>query len=82
MTLWGKKFSRIPDERRNGQYAHRTHEELCRDLSRAFDRMWVQQMVISALCVLVTGELAVIGWLATGLLNCLQAQHGAISLLR
>jgi hypothetical protein len=82
MNTWGKASLRIPDERRKNQYAHRSHSELCQDVSRAFDQIYLQKWVIRALCAAVTAEFCLVKWLATELVDCIQGAHSAIALLR
>ncbi len=82
MTLWDKKRKRIPEEWREIYLRHRSPEQVRADLVEAFDRIEGLQLKLWVLGGLVLGEGAVIGWLATGLLNCLQAAHKLAVLLR
>jgi len=82
MTLWGKKFTRIPEERRDGQYKHRSHLELCEDLSQAFDQVWLLKWIIGALGTLVSAQGIVSWWLFRHLWDCEKAARNVASLLR
>lgn len=82
MTLWGKKHKRIPEEWRDRYLKHRNPEEMRRDLVEAFDRIEAMKLKLWILGGALLGEGAVIGWLATGLLNCVQVVHNVASLLR
>lgn len=82
MTLWGKKHKRIPEEWRELYLKQRSADEVRRDLVIAFDRMEAMKLKLWILGGALLGEGAVIGWLATGLLNCLQASHNVVSWLR
>lgn len=82
MTLWGNKHKRIPEEWRELYLKQRSADEVRRDLVIAFDRMESMKLKLWILGGALLGEGAVIGWLATSLLNCLQAAHGIALLVR
>lgn len=82
MHAWGKKSKRIPDEWREAYMRHRSPEEMRRDLVEAFDRIGQLQTRLWVLGGVVVGEGAVIGWLATSLLSCIELSHKAVALLR
>ena len=88
MNTWGKRRKRIPDEWREQYLEHRSPAEMRRDLVEAFERIGelephpLQKWVIRGLCLAVTLQFGVVKWLATELVECIQAGHGVIALLK
>jgi hypothetical protein len=82
MTLWDKKRKRIPEEWREIYLRHRSPEEIRRDLVEAFDRIEAMKLKLWILGAAVAAEGAIIGWLATGLLDCIQNAHRMAAVIR
>jgi len=82
MHTWGKTFKRIPDEWRKLYISHRTDEQIRQDLAVLFDRAHDLKLKLWALTFVTGIEGAIIGWLATALLDCVEAGHKAASLIR
>ena len=76
------KWKRIPDEYRDQYMTHRSPAKIREDLVKAFDQIAGLKLWIKVLTLLVGIEGAVIGWLATSLLDCIQAGRHATALLR
>jgi len=82
MHLWGKKYKRIPDEWRDAYLKRRSHQELLGDVCIAFDRIAELKLWNRVLTLVIGIEGAVIGWLATSLLDCFEAGHKLAKLLQ
>ena len=78
----GKTYKRIPDDWRELYLTRRSPEEMRKDLVEAFDRIEGMRLKLWVLGGVVTAEGAIIAWLATSLLDCIQAGHRVALLLR
>jgi hypothetical protein len=81
MTLWEKKFKRIPDEWREA-YLRRPVRELPSDVCKVFDQLYMQKWVIRALICVVTVQFGILKWMASHLWDCLEAAHRMAAVIR
>jgi hypothetical protein len=91
MNFWGKKAKesveerhfRVPDHvRKYYVFAERDGEKIRRDLCEAFDRIEAMKLKLWIVGGALLAEGAVIGWLATSLLDCVEAAHKFAALIQ
>lgn len=81
MHTWGNTFKRIRPEWREAYRQHRTREQLLGDVEVAFDRLHDQKLKMWFLTFVLGLEGAMLGWMATSLVDCLQTAHRVAAVL-